>query len=203
MKIKEYLKEYSSYQKAARLWWNILDDIRTWKFFILSSIPGKFGIYLRSKLLAKQLGSCGKSPVIMQNFKVDNPHRLFIGDYFRCNVDVYISAGGTVEIGNNVLIAASVRVWSINHNFDRLDIPIVDQGWTKSKVVIEDDVWIATNAIILPGVHIGKGSVIGSGSVLGKSVRPYSIVGGNPGRIMRYRVSKEEYFKKEVVSLFN
>lgn len=173
----------------------MLDDIKTWRFLILSSIPGKFGIYVRSRLLVKQFGSCGKCPVILQNIKIDNPDKLFIGDYFRCSVDVYFSAGGTIEIGDHVLIGPSVKIWSINHKYDRLDIPIFEQGWDNKKVVIDDNVWIGANAIILPGTHIGEGSVIGAGCIPGKFVRPYSIMAGNPGRIIGYRVSKEEYFK--------
>jgi maltose O-acetyltransferase len=54
-------------------------------------------------------------------------------------------------------------------------------------VVIEDDVWIGTRVIILPGVHVGTGSVIGAGSVVTHDVEPYSIVGGNPAKLIRYR----------------
>jgi len=195
MNIKDHLRKFNCYQTVARFWWDMADDIKTWRFLILSSIPGKFGIYIRTRLLVKHFGSCGKSPFIMRYIKVDNPGRLFIGDYFRCHIDLYISAGGIVEIGNYVGIGPSVKIWSINHKFDRLDIPIYEQSWEKKKIIIEDDVWIGANSIILPGSHIGKGSVISAGCILGKSVRPYSIVAGNPGRIIGYRVSKEEYFK--------
>jgi acetyltransferase-like isoleucine patch superfamily enzyme len=54
--------------------------------------------------------------------------------------------------------------------------------------VIEDDVWVGARAIILPGVTIGHGSVIGAGAVVAKSVPPYSIVVGNPGRVVRSRL---------------
>jgi acetyltransferase-like isoleucine patch superfamily enzyme/glycosyltransferase involved in cell wall biosynthesis len=58
---------------------------------------------------------------------------------------------------------------------------------TKGPVVIGDDVWIGTNAIILSGVTIGRGAVIGAGAVVSQDIPPYSIVAGNPAQVMRYR----------------
>ena len=54
-------------------------------------------------------------------------------------------------------------------------------------VVIEDDVWVGTRAIILHGTTIGRGAIVAAGSVVTKSVPPYAIVGGNPARILRFR----------------
>ena len=55
------------------------------------------------------------------------------------------------------------------------------------QTVIEDDVWVGARALILPGVKIGKGSVIAAGSVVAKNVEPYSIVAGNPAKLIRSR----------------
>jgi len=57
-------------------------------------------------------------------------------------------------------------------------------------VVIEDDVWIGTNAIILPGRRLGKGSIIAAGAVVTRDVEPYAIVGGNPARLIKRRNEK-------------
>lgn len=75
-----------------------------------------------------------------------------------------------------------------NHRFNRLDIPMIEQGSYPSKsFVIEDDVWLGRGVMVLPGRTISKGSIIGAGCVLTKDFPPYSIVGGNPGRIIRSR----------------
>ena len=66
------------------------------------------------------------------------------------------------------------------------------QGSTRKWVIIEDDVWIGTRAIILPGTRIGKGSIIGAGSVVTKDVPQYSIVGGNPARILKTRLPQQD-----------
>lgn len=62
---------------------------------------------------------------------------------------------------------------------------------SKGDIVIEDDVWIGLGVIINSGVCIGKGSIIASGSVVVKDVEPYSIVGGNPAKFIKYRFSKQ------------
>lgn len=64
-------------------------------------------------------------------------------------------------------------------------------------VVIEDDVWIGTRAIILAGVTIGRGAVVAAGSVVTKSVPAYAIVGGNPAKIIRMRWSPSEIVEHE------
>ena len=62
------------------------------------------------------------------------------------------------------------------------------QGWSVEKpVIIEDDVWIGSRVTILPGVTIGEGSVIGASAVVAKSVPPYSVVVGNPAKIVKTR----------------
>lgn len=62
-----------------------------------------------------------------------------------------------------------------------------DEATTKGPIIIEDDVWIGMDSILLSGIRIGQGSVIASGSVVTKSFPPYSIIGGNPARILKQR----------------
>ncbi len=61
----------------------------------------------------------------------------------------------------------------------------------KGDTVIGSDVWIGQNAVILPGVHIGDGAIIGANSVVGSNVDPYTIVIGNPARVLRKRFDDE------------
>jgi acetyltransferase-like isoleucine patch superfamily enzyme len=99
----------------------------------------------------------------------------------------YIGCSGYIEIGDNVMMSPRVSIYSENHNFSETDRPMIEQGVTRSFVIIEDDCWIAANAVILAGVTVGKGSVIAAGSIVTKDVPPYSIVGGNPARIIKSR----------------
>ncbi|ELA7570041.1 CatB-related O-acetyltransferase [Vibrio alginolyticus] len=63
---------------------------------------------------------------------------------------------------------------------------------SKGEIVIGNDVWIGVNAIILSGVKIGHGSIVAAGSVVTKDVPDYSIVGGNPAKVIKYRFEKHE-----------
>ncbi len=88
-----------------------------------------------------------------------------------------------IVIGDDVLIGAGVHIYVNNHRYDRTDVPIVHQGYYPSQgVVIEDNVWIGANAILLPGVRIGRHSVVAAGSVVTKSVEPFSVYAGVPAR---------------------
>ena len=63
------------------------------------------------------------------------------------------------------------------------------------KVIIEDDVWVASNSIILKGVKVGKGSIIAAGSLVLNDVPEYSIVGGAPAKLLKKRFSKDDLIK--------
>lgn len=111
---------------------------------------------------------------------------LRIGNNSGIGINAQLSLG--VSIGNNVMMAPEVVMLTSNHRFDRLDVPIGMQGDLPIKpIVIEDDVWIGQRVIILPGVTIATGTVIGAGAVVTKSFPPYSVIGGNPARIIKMR----------------
>ncbi|MDL2305398.1 acyltransferase, partial [Bacteroides sp. OttesenSCG-928-D19] len=84
----------------------------------------------------------------------------------------------------------------LNHNFEDVNIPIDEQGVDTLPVVIEDDVWIGANAVILPGVTVGKHSVIAAGSVVSRSVPPYSVCAGIPAKVIKqYDFESKEWVR--------
>ena len=85
------------------------------------------------------------------------------------------------------MMSPRVSIYSENHNFSETTKPMIEQGVTRSFVKIEDDCWLAANSVILAGVTVGKGSVVAAGSIVTKDVPPYSIVAGNPARIIKSR----------------
>jgi maltose O-acetyltransferase len=102
------------------------------------------------------------------------------------------SSIGTVKIGNHVMMGTHCLIISQNHRFDDINIPMCQQGFKEERpVVIEDDVWIGSRVIILPGVRIASGSVIGAGAVVTKDVEPGAIIGGNPAGVIGYRNNKK------------
>jgi acetyltransferase-like isoleucine patch superfamily enzyme len=102
---------------------------------------------------------------------------------------VYMALHDKIEIGERVCINDGVEILTASHD-------VSDSKWTqiKKKVVIEDYVWIGSGALILPGVHLGRGAVVGAGAVVSKSVAPGAIVVGNPARpILKTRAGQLAY----------
>lgn len=112
--------------------------------------------------------------------------KLSIGDNSGVGIDCQLQ--GTVTIGNNVMMGPEVYIYTRNHAHDRVDIPMIEQGYEEERpVTIEDDVWIGSRVTILPGVTVGRGAVIGASAVVTKDVPAYAVVGGNPAKVLKMR----------------
>lgn len=114
---------------------------------------------------------------------------LKIGNNVGINHYCFIGVRGDIEIGDNVIFGPRVNIFSENHNFDSIEIPIKNQGVTKGKTIIGSDVWIGANVSIMSGVNIGDGCVIAAGAVVTKNIPAYSIIGGVPAKIIKSRKS--------------
>ena len=108
----------------------------------------------------------------------------------------YCSIGPNVRIGLGIhpakkIVTTHPAFYSTNH---QLPVVYADKDYFKKreKIYIGNDVWIGANVVIKDGVHIGDGAIIGAGAVVVKDVEPYSIVGGVPAKIIRYRFSQKE-----------
>ncbi len=105
---------------------------------------------------------------------------VVIGDYTR--IGIHNTIIGPVCIGSHVNLAQGITVTALNHNFEDKTKRIDEQGITTKPVIIGDDVWIGANAVILPGVTIGKHCVVAAGAVVTKDVPDNTIVGGVPAK---------------------
>lgn len=113
--------------------------------------------------------------------------KLIIGNNFHATRQITIQCCKSISIGNNVLIGSNVFIIDYNHgvNIPNGNLGYLGNNLEPKSVIIEDDTWIGQNAIILPGVEIGKGSIVGAGAVVTKSVPAYSVVAGNPAHIIK------------------
>lgn len=114
-----------------------------------------------------------------------------IGNNVGINHYCFIGVRGDIEIGDNVIFGPRVNMFSENHIFKSLDIPIREQGVKKDKTIIGSDVWIGANVSIMSGVKIGNGCVIAAGAVVTQDIEPYSIVGGIPAKLIKKRIKNE------------
>ncbi|QOG03780.1 DapH/DapD/GlmU-related protein [Flavobacterium sp. MDT1-60] len=92
----------------------------------------------------------------------------------------------SIIIEDDVMLGSGVHFYINNHKFDRLDIPLIDQGYYPDEmIVLKKGCWIGANAILLPGIVVGCNSVVGAGSVVTKSVLDGVVVAGNPAKIIK------------------
>jgi acetyltransferase-like isoleucine patch superfamily enzyme len=110
-----------------------------------------------------------------------------IGDNSSINAYSVIYGTGGVKIGKGVRIATHTVIVASTHKYQRLDIPIYQQGWAAKGIQIEDGVWIGCNSAILDGVTVGHDSIVAAGAVVINDVPPYAIVGGVPAKVIRSR----------------
>jgi maltose O-acetyltransferase len=148
----------------------------------LGHLPGGLRYWCCRNLFAH----CGRNVNIERRAFFGSAETISIGSNSGIGVGAKLGAG--VVIGENVLMGEDVLFLTQNHAYKNAGQTIGSQGDLRIEgIVIEDDVWIGSRAIILPGVVVGKGAVIGAGSVVTKNVEPYSVVAGNPARFVNLR----------------
>lgn len=127
-----------------------------------------------------------KSDFIYKNVSIGND--VFIGSGAS-----FIAAISHIYIGNKVLFGPNVTIRGGNHSSHIIgkylsDYKREDKLESDDKpVIIENDVWVGTGAIILKGVRVGRGAIIAAGAVVNRDVPPYAIVGGVPAKIIKFR----------------
>jgi len=132
----------------------------------------------------------GKGARIRPTVLLRDAERIYIGRNSTINHNNVLWAGkesAVIRIGNNVMTGPNVMIYAFNHGVEPVDSPMIEQPFTESDVVIEDNVWIGSGSIILPGVTVGKGVVVAAGSVVTKDLPANSICGGVPARVIKYR----------------
>ena len=164
-------------------------------YFIARHLPGSGMPYalgskqIRGFCASLMLDRGGKNVNIEHGAFLASGKEIEIGS--RSGVGINCRIAGPLSIGDDVMMAPNVTIVTQNHKISDLEIPMRLQTAPKQKVTIEDDVWIGTNVVIMPGVTVGKGSVIGASAVVTKDVPPYAIVGGIPAKIIKYRTDNE------------
>ena len=155
---------------------------------LLFSLPRfAWANWLKSMWLRALGAKVGRRVIFYPGVWIMPGRNLSLGDDVDLALDVLITSGGGVEIGDRVLVGYRTQILSSNHVIPSRTAPIFSAGHVHKPVVIHRDVWIGGGCVILPGVEIGEGAVIGAGSVVSKSVPAYAVAVGNPARVVRAR----------------
>lgn len=176
-----------------RLLWDIQDssERRYYGYWLIGNLPGLFGDMVRARYVSKRMKRAGSGLTVMAGCRFRSMECLEVGENVSIGFDNFLQARGGLVIGDNVATAPGVKIWSVNHRYDDPDQPVLDQGHDVKPVKIGNNVFIAANAFLLPGVVLGDGCVVSAGSIVsGKEYPPFSIIAGNPARIIGYRGKK-------------
>lgn len=150
--------------------------------------PALLGLFLRRKIYRKHFKQCGRNLTVYPGVRIYNAQHMSVGDDVYLGLDNAFQAGGGLIIKDRTAFGPGCKVWTVNHKFDDLDTPIMEQGHEYKQVVIGPDVWLAANVFVMPGVELPEGCVVVAGSVVGvKKYPPYSIIAGNPARVIGSR----------------
>ncbi|MDY6255606.1 MAG: acyltransferase [Bacteroidales bacterium] len=140
---------------------------------------------LRSSVGKVLFDKCGKNINIERGADFGTGKGIKIGD--NSGIGINCKIRGPLCIGKNVMMGPDVIILTNTHSFENISIPMCEQPSYRKAVCIGDDVWIGTRVIILPGVNIGSGVVIAAGAVVTHDIDDYSVVGGVPARLIKYR----------------
>lgn len=159
-----------------------------------SKCGGRISNTIRLFLCRRIFKSCGKNVNIHRLATFGKGFEIEIGDNSDLGVNCVVP--NNIIIGNNVMMAPNCYILSAMHNTESLEIPMIMQGSRLCPPpLIEDDVWIGRNVMMTPSRHIKKGSIIAMGCVLTKDFPEYSIVGGNPSKLIRNRKENKQQHK--------
>lgn len=143
-------------------------------------------IHIGNNVRIGRFGRLASFPVEGRNGQITIEDNCYIGDFFS------VLAGADIIIKKETLIASHVAVVSENHGVNpECGIKYGNQPLSGKPVVIGKNCWIGEKVMIMPGVEIGDWSVIGAGSIVTKNVPAYSMVAGNPARVIK-EYSKEQ-----------
>ncbi|MCC0649330.1 sugar O-acetyltransferase [Clostridioides sp. ZZV15-6598] len=163
----ELVKEREYCKKLTRLFNNSLED----------------EYEKRVDILKKLFGSVGNQINVEQSIRCDYGYNIHVGENFFANYDCIFLDVCKIEIGDNVMLAPNVQIYTAYHPIDaKLRISGIEYG---SPVKIGDNAWIGGGVIITPGVTIGDNVVIGAGSVVTKDIPSNTIAVGNPCRVIK------------------
>lgn len=176
-------------------------------YFFARHLPSSYAPYalgsgrLRSFLCKRLFDYCGKGVNVEHGAFFGGGRGIRIGNNSAIGLNARIS--GPLAIGDDVMMGPNVSIYTQNHETENIHKPMRLQTAPKKKVVIGSDCWIGANAVILPGVTVGKGVIIGAGAVVSRDVPDYAVVGGVPARVIKYREERKDLPKLKVLYLIN
>ncbi len=166
----------------------------------ISKIYDRLLMFIFRSLFAK----CGKKVLFYPTKSELWYKNIFVGNNVRIGTGAsFYASVSYIKIGNNVMFGPNVTIRGGNHSTHIIGKLMTDYKLSDKlsnddePVIIENDVWVGTGAILLKGVHIGRGAIVAAGAVVTRNVPPYAIVGGVPAKVLKFRWGRLEVLLHE------
>ena len=173
---QNYVDSLPGTVKIKRLLWIVV-----WSLFakwMPYFVCRKWRVFLLRMFGMKDNGHVGFYP----SAKVWAPWNLELGSYVAIDDEVNLYSAAKITIGTKVAISREAFICTASHDITKPNRPLIT-----APITIGDGVWIGARATILPGVTIGEGAVIAAEAVVVKDVEPWTVVGGNPAKVIKKR----------------
>jgi putative colanic acid biosynthesis acetyltransferase WcaF len=174
--LSEYRNTLGFKNQLARLIWTIVWGIfarplprslcNGWKLFLLRSFGAKLN----------------RHAVVYSGARIYMPWNLEMAEYSCLSSEVDCYNVAKIKIGAHTTVSQKTFLCTASHDIEKSNIPLIF-----SPIIIEDQVWIAADAFIGPGVKVGQGAVVGARASVFKDVDPWTVVGGNPAKFIKNR----------------
>lgn len=149
-------------------------------------VVGRPSNALRVMCCRRIFRKCGKIVTVNRHAYFGNGKDVEIGDNSGIGANNHLP--NNIIMGNDVMMAPDILIFKNSHRYADLTMPIGKQGMTSpAPVVLGNDVWIGQRVIITPGRHIADGTVVAAGTVVTKDFPPFSVIGGNPAKVIKSR----------------
>jgi acetyltransferase-like isoleucine patch superfamily enzyme len=179
----------------------------------MNSKPGHVGVFLRRFLMPSSLVSLyafikwraaistraevelghnlrlGRKTVVSSFTKIKvTEGALVTGDHCGFGTGCFIAAGnGGIVLGDHVICGPNVSLIAVNYRYEKLEVPLEEQGVTSQGIRIGRNTWIGANSVILDGTVLGENSIVAAGSVVNRQFPANAIIQGNPARLLLQR----------------
>ena len=179
---QRYETAISPETRGRRFWWGVVYHLF---FRPTPRVPRIFALWRRRLLIG--FGMDGRYGTFHPSVKVWAPWNLKVGCAVAIDDEVNLYSVDKITIGSKVAISREAFLCTASHDISKPNRPLVT-----APITVCDGAWIGARAIILPGVTIGEGAVVAAGAVVTRDVEPFTVVGGNPARVLKKRVLTEE-----------
>jgi putative colanic acid biosynthesis acetyltransferase WcaF len=167
---------YTTREKIGRVLWNLVGQVLfRWTFH------NWYGV--RRGLLRLFGATIGHHVRLRPSVIIEQPWNLTIGDNSSIGDRAIVYCLGKVTLGNNVSLSQMVHLCAGTHDYTKSDLPLI-----RPSIVIEDEVWLAADVFIAPGVRVGRGTVVGARSSVFKDLPPWKVCAGSPAKPLKDRI---------------